>query len=234
MIDLSNSIDISKLQADAIGARVVDTDGRPGRIISVEQKEQNPTVTVRSEQGAEMVLPLSLLSHRGRNEYAVSISFASLPDKATEPQQLVIPVVQEQLQVDKRLVATGKGVRVDKKVSEHEQVVDQPLLHDELIVEHVPVGQMLADSTIPTVRYEGDTLVVPVLEEVLVVEKHTRLKEEVRITRRKREIHAPQTVLLRSEEVSVEHFDEQQGSPHPAGISRTSNQFKTEPGKPVG
>jgi stress response protein YsnF len=50
--------------------------------------------------------------------------------------------------------------------------------------------------------------VVPVLEEVLVVQKQLRLKEEVRITRHRREAHAPQTIVLRSEEVEVERFDD--------------------------
>ena len=34
------------------------------------------------------------------------------------------------------------------------------------------------------------------------------LKEEVRITRVRREVHKPQRVVLRSEQVSVERFDE--------------------------
>lgn len=234
MTDSSNSIAGSKPQADLVGARVVDMDGRKGLIISVEQKEQNPTVTVQIEHGPELVLPLGLLDHRDGGEYAASFSFSSLARQATGPQQMVIPVVHEQLQVNKRLVDTGKGIRIRKTVSEHEQVIDQPLLQDELVVEHVPVGQMLGDSPLPTARYEGDTLVVPVLEEVLVVAKQTRLKEELRITRRKREIRAPQTVTLRSEEVSVEHFDERDNAPHPAGISQTSNQIKAESGKSVG
>lgn len=218
----------------SIGSRVVDAEGRSGRIVAIERKKQTATAAVQIEHGPEVVLPLSLLSMGDSNEYHLPFSFASLPNDAGELQQVVIPVIQEQLQVDKRVVDTGKGVRVHKTVSEREQVVDQPLLQDELIVERVPVGQLLADSPLPTARYDGDTLVVPVFEEVLVVAKQTRLKEEVRITRRKRETHAPQTVLLKSEQVSVEHFDEPNDSPHPVGISQTSNQVKSEPGKSVG
>lgn len=222
--------DISK----SVGACVIDTDGQSGQIVAVEQNEQNPTVTVQIIDGPEIVLPLSLLSMQDNNEYRLPISFASLSDNADDRQQIVIPVMQEQLEVDKRTVDTGKGVRVHKTVSEHEQVVDQPLLQDELVIEHVPIGQMVADSPLPTARYDGDTLVVPVFEEVLVVEKQTRLKEEVRITRRKREIHVPQTVLLKSEQVSVEHFDEPADSSYPAGIPQTSNQIKSETGKSAG
>jgi hypothetical protein len=35
-----------------------------------------------------------------------------------------------------------------------------------------------------------------------------RLKEEVRITRHKREVHQPQTVSLRAEHIAVERFDQ--------------------------
>ena len=55
-------------------------------------------------------------------------------------------------------------------------------------------------------RQEGDTLIVPVLEEVLVVEKRLLLKEEVRITRTRTEVHSPQAVTLRSEEAVIEEI----------------------------
>jgi uncharacterized protein (TIGR02271 family) len=122
---------------------------------------------------------------------------------------MTFPVLQEELNVGKRNVDTGKGIRIHKTVSEREQVVDQILSVDELVIEHVPVDAIVTESDAPHMRYEGDTLVVPVLEEVLVVQKRLRLKEEVRITRNKREVHAIQSVPLRSEQVAIERFDEQ-------------------------
>jgi hypothetical protein len=50
--------------------------------------------------------------------------------------------------------------------------------------------------------------VVPVLEEVLVVERRLRIKEELHITRIRREERHVESVLLKSEQVSVERFDE--------------------------
>jgi stress response protein YsnF len=55
---------------------------------------------------------------------------------------------------------------------------------------------------------EEDTLIIPVLEEVLVVEKRLLLKEEVRITTRRVETHAPKRVVLRREEATVERSQE--------------------------
>jgi len=122
-------------------------------------------------------------------------------------------VYQEEAQVEKRIVDTGRGVRIHKNVAEHAYQIDETLTHDELQISHVPVDRIVALDQAPATRYEGDTLVVPVLEEVLVVERRLRIKEEVRITRIRREERHADTVLLKSEQVSVERFDEAGDSP---------------------
>lgn len=121
---------------------------------------------------------------------------------------LKVPVVREEVQVDKRVVDTGRGVRIHKTVAEHPCHIDEGLMRDELEISHVPVDRIVPLDAAPATRYEGDTLVVPILEEVLVVERRVRIKEEVRITRTRREEHHAETVMLKSEQVSVERFDE--------------------------
>ncbi len=88
-----------------------------------------------------------------------------------------------------------------------------PVLHDELQIEHVAIGHIVTPQDMPATRYDGDTLVVPIVEEVLVVEKRMLLKEEVRITKKQREQYASQTVVLRSVQVAIERFDEQHSPP---------------------
>jgi stress response protein YsnF len=74
---------------------------------------------------------------------------------------------------------------------------------------------VFVEGPAPTQHYEGDTLVIPVLEEVLVLEKRVRLKEEVRVTRKTHREKSTQRVKLNSEEVSIEEFDEgTQGGRH--------------------
>jgi len=119
-----------------------------------------------------------------------------------------VPVVREEVQVDKRVVDTGRGVRIHKTVAEHPCHIDERLTRDEVEISHVPVDRIVPLDAAPATRYEGDTLVVPILEEVLVVERRVRIKEEVRITRTRREEHHAETVMLKSEQVSVERFDE--------------------------
>jgi uncharacterized protein (TIGR02271 family) len=115
--------------------------------------------------------------------------------------EAVIPIVAESLQVGRREVETGR-VRLTKLVHEAQEVVDLPLLAEEVRVERVPVGRIVDGPVEP--RQEGDTLVLPVLEEVLVVEKRLMLKEEIRVTRIRTEARSPQTVTLRTEEVRIE------------------------------
>jgi len=127
--------------------------------------------------------------------------------------QTIIPVVREELEVDKRMVETGKGARVRKTVSEREQIVDEPLLREEVTVERVEFNEVIEGAEIPITRHEGETTIVPILEEILIIEKCTVLKGEVRITRHRREVREPQKVVLRTDEVSVEHFDESVDAP---------------------
>jgi uncharacterized protein (TIGR02271 family) len=127
----------------------------------------------------------------------------------TSPEeQGTVPVVREELAVGKRTVETGEGIRVTKTVSERQQVVDELLAKEDVAVERVSVNRVVDAANIPGIRQEGSTIIVPVLEEILVVEKRTFVKEELRITSTRREVREPEKFVLRSEEVSVERFDE--------------------------
>jgi stress response protein YsnF len=130
------------------------------------------------------------------------------PNGQDRQEHLTIPVIREEVQVDKRVIDTGRGVRIHKTVAEHPCHIDERLLRDEVEISHVPVDRIVPLDAAPATRYEGETLVVPILEEVLVVERRVRIKEEVRITRTRREEHHAETVMLKSEQVSVERFEE--------------------------
>lgn len=130
------------------------------------------------------------------------------PAQVSGQDPIKVPVVQEEALVEKQVVDTGRGVRIHKIVAEHPSQIEKTLMHDEVQVSHVPIDRIVALDQAPATRYEGDTLVVPVLEEVLVVERRLRIKEELRITRTRREERHLETVMLRQEQVSVQRFDE--------------------------
>ncbi|MFC0132907.1 YsnF/AvaK domain-containing protein [Massilia eurypsychrophila] len=121
---------------------------------------------------------------------------------------LTIPLHQEQVDVSIRTVDTGRGVRVTTSVSEHPFEVDETLHHDDVEISHVAVGQFVTGTDVPAPRYEGDTYIIPIIEEVLVVERRLRIKEEVHITKVKREDRHTETVFLKAEQVRVERFDD--------------------------
>jgi stress response protein YsnF len=121
---------------------------------------------------------------------------------------VTIPVRREELSIGTRTVDTGRGVRVRTTVLERAQHIDEVLHSDVVSVEHVPVDKIVSLDAAPASRYEGDTLIVPILEEVLVVERRLRIKEEIHITKTRRAQRHSETVSLKSEEVVVERFDD--------------------------
>jgi stress response protein YsnF len=130
---------------------------------------------------------------------------------------IAVPVTREEVEVTTRVVETGRGVRVSKTVTEQPEEVREMLWHETVDVQRVPVDRVVAEA--PPSRYEGDVLVVPVLEEILVVEKRYRIREELHITRVRRQHEHRETVPLRVEDVRVEAFDD-----GPAGSRHQSHE----------
>jgi len=172
-------------------------------------------VLVRFEGGAPVLVPLEALTRQDDGSYRMTFNSAALEhprgagSKLQEP-LLVLPVIQETLDVETRPVETG---RIRKIVREWEELVDPSLLRDEVVVERILVNRVV-EGPIP-VRSEEDTLVISLLEEVLVVEKRLLLKEEVRINERRVETHTPQRVTLRREEAVVERVNREGDETNP-------------------
>lgn len=126
------------------------------------------------------------------------------PTRRDSAEATVIPVTEEVPVLRKRRVRTGR-LLVRKQVAEQDAVLDEPLQRHELRIERVPVHRIVADGdALPGVRYEGETMVVPVLREVPVVLTRVIVVEEVRITRVSEEYRDPQTVKVRVERVSID------------------------------
>jgi len=97
------------------------------------------------------------------------------------------------------MVESGKIV-ISKQVEEIPESINIDLLHDEHTVEHVAVNELV--DAVPGVRHEGDTIIIPVLKEVLV--KRVLLVEEIRITKKTVQSNEQQEFTLRKEKVQVE------------------------------
>jgi uncharacterized protein (TIGR02271 family) len=113
----------------------------------------------------------------------------------------MIPVVQEFLNVGKQTVETGV-VTVSKKIEQEVKEVSMPLIREEIIIDRVPIGTTVSAEA-PVSRYEGDTLIIPVVKEELIVQKRLILVEEVRITKRAITTAFKEQVTLRKEVIEV-------------------------------
>ena len=116
----------------------------------------------------------------------------------------VVPVVEERAVVRKRRRVT-QAVQVRTEVHEHEHVVERPVTTEEVTVERVPVDRWV-EAPLP-VREEGEVTIIPVHEEVVVVETRLKLVEEVHIRRHRVTSTARERVTLRREEASVDRYD---------------------------
>lgn len=209
---------------------IIDRNGRRALLDvagTPEQIKRNGQFLVRLENGTSVFVPANEIVASQAGGYLLSRDFeefgtpqqiandaapqqgVGVRQQTTEAanaranfeEQLVVPVLAEELQVGKESVVTG-GVRVHKRIVERTEVVDQPIQTEEVEVERVPINQII--DTAPAVRYEGDVIVVPLVEEVIVTEKRLMLREEVRIRRHKFETRKPQQVTLRTEQVEFE------------------------------
>jgi uncharacterized protein (TIGR02271 family) len=91
-----------------------------------------------------------------------------------------IPLAEETLRVEKKVVSRGT-LRIGTRTEQVEDLVRISLKTDECEIKRVAVGQRV--DTAPPVRTEGDVTIIPILEEVLHVEKHLVLVEEVHVRR---------------------------------------------------
>ncbi len=109
----------------------------------------------------------------------------------------VVRLHAEEASVRRERVETGRvGVRVVTR--EHEELIDVPLNRDHVEVERVAIGRQI--DAIPPTRQDGDTTIVPVVEEIVVIERRLMLKEELHIRRiHTTEQHQERVVLRRQE-----------------------------------
>jgi uncharacterized protein (TIGR02271 family) len=111
-----------------------------------------------------------------------------------------LKLLAEELVVERRQVETGR-VRVDVVTREHQELVDILLAREQVVVERVPIDRRV--DAIPTIREEGDTIIVPVVEEILIVERRLILKEELHVKRVRTTEQHRESIMLRRQEAVV-------------------------------
>jgi uncharacterized protein (TIGR02271 family) len=118
---------------------------------------------------------------------------------------LRMPVHEEQLVVRKKPVVLGK-IRVHKGVETVEQEVGVQLVHEEAIIEHVAPDQY--DGLAPS---NPNEVIIPVIEERLVVQKQSVIKEYIRVRKELVQRHEEVRGTVRREVVQISE-DRQDGA----------------------
>ncbi len=123
--------------------------------------------------------------------------------RANEP-DLVVPVIREEVHVGAAAVETG-GVRVTKRVEGHEQLLEQELRTGRVEVKRVKTNRVVDGPQ--TAQRTGNTLIIPVVSEVLRVTKEWIVTEEIHVTQIEERATVQERVLVSHEVAEVQRFD---------------------------
>lgn len=177
---------------------VIDQDGKRGLVLAYDAD----AATYRIDcGGVEYLVPEDELSSLDENTFSLPVTFRSL-EAASGP--VVIPVAEETIDLKKQTREKSR-VLVHKTVNEREVVIDEALKEGRVEVERIEINQEIYEPA--QVRVEGATTIIPVMKEVLKVQRQLVLVEEVRLTTKEVEVRHQQDVILRSEEVEIERID---------------------------
>lgn len=118
-------------------------------------------------------------------------------------QTIVLPIIKEEMVIDKHIVENAK-VLISKKIINEEINTSIPVFREEVVIEKIQINAFV-EGVAPVTRVEGEKTIIPILKEVYV--KRLLLVEELHITKLKTTSNIDINETLRREEVIVERND---------------------------
>lgn len=233
MTDADTAIAANEPPSSAAGI-VVGEGGWQGRVSPAAAGaggDGTPRVVIRPDDGGpSLTIPAALLLPQSDGSFRLPLVRSAVAAYAMEAgtvphasaiasgERIVIPLIEEMVEIRKQWVDTGGGVRVTKTVSERQETVNEPLHRESVSVTRVPVNRIVDAPYGP--HEEGETLIVPLFEETLVVEKRIVLREELRITRQRTvDRYEQRTVPVLREEAVIERFSPAEERRQPAATA---------------
>jgi stress response protein YsnF len=122
-------------------------------------------------------------------------------NSSSDERDVVIPLYADEVSIERRKIA-GDIIRVTVRTNTTEQVVDEDTIHTRVEVKRTPIGKPI--HSVPPVRTEADTTIIPVVEEVIVVERRLVLKEEIRLRRVQTAERQHESIRLREQQAIIE------------------------------
>lgn len=188
---------------DRGGKWIIDSTGRRGSVDDFDVHRRPDHLLVRFDD-QQVWVPTKLITTQEDDSLFIPLDvaavFAAERNSSQSDHTTVIPVIADEIQVQKRI--HDEGVRITKLVQEVQETVDVPLVTEEVEIRRVPVNRPV-DSSV-AIRHEGDVVIVPLVEEVLTVQKQLFVREEIHIVKKQQETHHVEQVMVRREEVKTE------------------------------
>jgi uncharacterized protein (TIGR02271 family) len=186
---------------------LIETRDQQQGVVLVERAKGDMAL-LQMENGQRVWTPRSYLQKRGDGSYYLPLDIEDIMSHGVETDSdrqtiRIVPIVQEELVVEKQKRETGR-VRVHKQVHTRQETVDEPGYIEEVSYERVPVNEIIDAPR--TAHFEGNTFVIPLIEEELVITKRLVLREELRITKKRKLTRTKQDVTLRKEDVTVDRI----------------------------
>jgi hypothetical protein len=171
--------------------------GRSGRVFRASRFLDRGDTKVRLDDGSEFTVPPGTLRVQpdgsfflddDAHGFSVEISPGPSAPEHSESKPL------ESSPAATPAAPTASPARRQTDTGPGSVNIDEPLFSEDVSVERVPVNRIV--DALPETRQEGEITVIPVIEEVITVEKRLLLREEVRIRRSRTEVHKPRTVVV--------------------------------------
>jgi len=193
------------------GASIVSMDGYD--IGTLERIDEDGLIVRLHEDQRLMRVPFDVIDEAASTEDRILIQGAVTDHErsggAAPGAGDTLPLVAEEAIAHVREVDRGKLV-IDKRVEVVPHRANVDVGTDRVEIERIPVNEEL--DTPPETRQEGDTLIVPVVEEILVIAKRYRVVEEIHI-RKFRDVETRTFEEdLKREVVDIQEVDEE-GAP---------------------
>lgn len=144
---------------------------------------------------------------------------------------IVLPLHAEKIAVAKERVVTGR-VRISTVTREREELVDEFLAREDVEIERRPIGKPVDRA--PAVRRKGDTIIIPMVEEVLTVVRRLVVKEEIRIRLVHRKERRRERVTVRRQEAVIDRIPSATRGPPVAARSPAEPTNNQRPAKQAG
>ena len=160
---------------------VYGDDGLKGTLFSPARFLDNATKKrVRLDDGRELLVPAEALSAEPDGSFYLKNASSFL----LKPQTQAVAVGAEAPRADFLRPEPAPPLKLEETpIKMQSPTFADGFFRDDCEVKRVPVRRLIDKPVEP--RQEGDTWIVPLVEEVLVVEKRLLLREELHITRRR-------------------------------------------------